>query len=63
MIRRGDTVTFRGLAQAAGVSLDFLYRHPELRHRVEQLRAQQRTTPSPRRKRLTPTSPAASSAP
>lgn len=47
MIRRGDAVTFRGLAQAAGVSLDFLYRHPDLRRRVEQLRAQQRATPAP----------------
>jgi hypothetical protein len=38
-------VTFRGLAQAAGVSVDFLYRSP-LRARVEQLRsAQQRTPP------------------
>ncbi len=26
MIRRGDPITFRGLAQTAGVSLDFLYR-------------------------------------
>lgn len=24
MIRRGDTITFRALAQTAGVSLDFL---------------------------------------
>lgn len=47
MIRQGDAVTFRGLAQAAGVSLDFLYRHPELRRRVEQFRAQQRATPPP----------------
>lgn len=41
MIRRHQPITFRGLAQAAGVSLDFLYRHPDLRRRVEQLRAQQ----------------------
>ncbi len=47
MLRQGDPVTFRGLAQAAGVSLDFLYRHPDLRRRVEQLRDQQRTAPAP----------------
>ena len=43
MLRRGQPITFRGLAQTAGVSLDFLYRHPEMRRRVEQLRAQQQT--------------------
>jgi hypothetical protein len=41
MIRRHQPITFRGLAHNAGVSLDFLYRHPDLRRRVEQLRAQQ----------------------
>ncbi len=41
-------VTFRGLASAAGVSVDFLYRSP-LRPRIEKLRAeQQRTPPAPR---------------
>jgi hypothetical protein len=51
MIRRHQPITFRGLAHTAGVSLDFLYRHPDLRRRVEQLRAQQdqpnRPTPNP----------------
>lgn len=42
MIRRGEPITFRGLAQTAGVSLDFLYRTSEIRRRVEHLRAQQR---------------------
>ena len=28
MIRAGEPITFRGLAQTAGVSLDFLYRTP-----------------------------------
>jgi hypothetical protein len=46
MIRRHQPITFRGLAHNAGVSLDFLYRHPNLRRRVEQLRAQQ-DRPSP----------------
>jgi hypothetical protein len=41
MIRRQQAITFRGLAHTAGVSLDFLYRHPDLRRRVEHLRAQQ----------------------
>jgi Family of unknown function (DUF6262) len=45
MTRRGDQITFRGLAQAAGVSLDFLYRTPDIRRRVEQLRAQPQATP------------------
>jgi hypothetical protein len=47
MIRRGDSITFRGLAQTAGVSLDFLYRTSEIRRRVEHLRAQQRTSQPP----------------
>lgn len=47
MVRRREPITFRGLAQTAGVSLDFLYRHPELRGRVEQLREQQRRRPAP----------------
>lgn len=45
MIRRHQPITFRGLARAASVSLDFLYRHPDLRRRVEQLRAQQDQAP------------------
>jgi hypothetical protein len=46
MIRRDEPVTFRGLARAAGVSLDFLYRRASIRQRVEHLRAQQRSTPT-----------------
>ncbi len=45
MIRREQPITFRGLAQTAGVSLDFLYRTTEIRRRVEQLRAQQQSSP------------------
>jgi hypothetical protein len=52
MIRTGEPITFRGLAHTAGVSLDFLYRTPEIRKRVEQLRAQQQTTPPPSAKRI-----------
>ena len=40
MLRTGQPVTFRGLAAAASVSLDFLYRNPAIRCRVEQQRAQ-----------------------
>jgi hypothetical protein len=46
MLRRGDPITFRGLAQTAGVSLDFLYRNPAIRARIEQLRARQQATPA-----------------
>jgi hypothetical protein len=45
MLGSGQPVTFRGLAQTASVSLDFLYRHPELRGRIERLRAQQQARP------------------
>jgi hypothetical protein len=47
MLRTGQPITFRGLAQTAGVSLDFLYRTTPIRQRVEQLRAQQQATPPP----------------
>jgi len=43
MLREGQPITFRGLAQTAGVSLDFLYHHDDIRQRVEHLRAQQQT--------------------
>ena len=46
MRRRGDPITFRRLAQTAGVSLDFLYRTPEIRSQVEQFRARQQATPT-----------------
>ena len=38
LVARSQPVTFRGLAKAAGVSVDFLYRSP-LRPRIEQLRS------------------------
>jgi Family of unknown function (DUF6262) len=50
MLRTGQHVTFRGLAAAAPVSLDFLYRTPAIRQRVEQLRAQQQATAASARK-------------
>jgi hypothetical protein len=47
MVRGNQTITFRGLAKTAGVSLDFLYRCAAIRQRVEHLRAQQQNTPPP----------------
>jgi hypothetical protein len=47
MTMNGETVTFRNLAAQAGVSLDFLYRNPAIRGRVEQLRAAQQARPRP----------------
>jgi len=41
LIRTGQPVTFRAVAAAGGVSVDFLYRHDELRARIERLRGQQ----------------------
>ena len=49
LTRSGQQVTFRGVAKAAGVSLEFLYNHPQLRSRIEHLRAQQQTRPAQRR--------------
>ena len=49
LTRSGQQITFRGVAKAAGVSLEFLYNHPQLRSRIEHLRAQQQTTAAPAR--------------
>lgn len=38
LTKTGRPVTFRAVATAGGVSVDFLYRHPELRARIERLR-------------------------
>lgn len=46
MARSGEPVTFRGVARAAGVSLDFLYRSTALRDRIAHLRDRQRTVPA-----------------
>ena len=47
LIKSGAQINFRAVATAAGVSVDFLYRHPELRHRIEHLRARQNSAPTP----------------
>lgn len=42
LIKRGDAVTFQAVQREAGVSHAFLYNHPDLRGRIERLRAQAR---------------------
>ncbi|MFF4509058.1 DUF6262 family protein [Streptomyces sp. NPDC001401] len=45
--RKDNTpITVTGLAAAAGVSTDFIYRHPALRAQVEALRRTRRAAPS-----------------
>jgi hypothetical protein len=45
MIKNGEPISFRGVARTADCSIDFLYGNPELRRRVEHLRAQQQDKP------------------
>jgi len=40
LTKTGQPITFRAVAAAGGVSVDFLYRHDELRARIERLRGQ-----------------------
>lgn len=47
LIKRGDPVTFQAVARTAGVSHAFLYNNPELRGRIEHLRARHRPQPRP----------------
>jgi uncharacterized protein DUF6262 len=42
LVKRGEQVTFQAVQREAGVSHAFLYSHPELRDRIEHLRAQAR---------------------
>ena len=41
LTKTGQPITFRAVAAAGGVSVDFLYRHPGLRARIERLRGGQ----------------------
>ena len=41
LVQQGSPVNFRAVAEAGGVSADFLYRHRELRGRIEHLRSRQ----------------------
>jgi Ribonuclease G/E len=47
LVRRGDPVTFQAVQREAGVSHAFLYGNPDLRSRIERLRAQSRPQPVP----------------
>lgn len=42
LVKRGEPITFQAVQREAGVSHAFLYAHPELRGRIERLRAQAR---------------------
>ncbi|WUD70145.1 DUF6262 family protein [Nocardia sp. NBC_00508] len=44
LLKRGEPVTFQAVQREAGVSHAFLYNHPELRARIERLRANARST-------------------
>jgi hypothetical protein len=41
LIKANADINFRAVAEAGGVSVDFLYRHRELRDRIELLRSRQ----------------------
>jgi hypothetical protein len=47
LVKRGEPVTFQAVQREAGVSHAFLYGHPDLRGRIERLRAQARPSPTP----------------
>jgi len=47
LVRRGEPVTFQAVQREAGVSHAFLYGNPDLRARIERLRAQARPQPAP----------------
>lgn len=42
LVKDREEINFRAVARAAGVSLDFLYAHTDLRKRIETLRSRQR---------------------
>jgi hypothetical protein len=42
LVKRGEPITFQAVQREAGVSHAFLYNHPELRGRIEHLRAKAR---------------------
>ncbi|WP_284762179.1 DUF6262 family protein [Arthrobacter sp. efr-133-R2A-63] len=50
LLKNAEPITFEGVAAAGGVSKDFLYRTPDLRDRIQTLRARQApvsTRPAP----------------
>ncbi len=46
LIKRGEPISFQAVQREAGVSHAFLYNNPELRGRIERLRAQSRPAPA-----------------
>jgi hypothetical protein len=61
MVKRGEPITFRAVARTARCSIDFVYSNPDIRARIEHLRAQQQGSPPDRAPKTTPTSAAAAS--
>jgi hypothetical protein len=47
LVKRREPVTFQAVQREAGVSHAFLYGNPDLRERIERLRAQARPKPAP----------------
>jgi Family of unknown function (DUF6262) len=47
LVKNREEINFRSVARAGGLSLDFLYAHPDPRRRIESLRAQQTPHPPP----------------
>lgn len=48
LIKRGESITFQAVQREAGVSHAFLYNHPDLRPRIEHLRARGRPSTQPK---------------
>ncbi|MER7468818.1 DUF6262 family protein [Streptomyces sp. NPDC097981] len=47
LVKRGEPITFQAVQREAAVSHAFLYNHPDLRGRIERLRAQAQPVPAP----------------
>lgn len=47
LVKRGEAITFQSVGREADVSHAFLYNHPDLRARIEHLRAQSKPSPPP----------------
>ena len=47
LVKRGEPITFQAVQREAGVSHAFLYNHPDLRGRIEHLRARARPSTAP----------------
>ena len=47
LVKRGEPITFQAVQREAGVSHAFLYNHPDLRQRIEHLRARARPSTRP----------------